>query len=116
MRVPPDFRVVEQQVGRRHVISVSGEIDLATVGALDAAVTRAISAGAADLWVDLTDVEFIDSTGLTALVRAHRALDDGRKRLAVICSDGPVTRAFAVSGLGEHIAVFPDRHAAAAAR
>jgi anti-sigma B factor antagonist len=116
MGIPPAFRVSESQVGRRFVISACGEIDLATVGALDAAVARAISAGAADLWVDLTGVDFIDSTGLTALVRAHRALDDGRRRLAVICSDGPVRRAFEVSGLHEHLALFPDRHTAAAGR
>jgi anti-sigma B factor antagonist len=108
--------VLEQQVGRRFVIAPRGEIDLATVGVLDAAVTRAVDAGAADLWIDLTAVDFIDSTGLTAIVRAHRALDDGRRRLAVICPAGPARRAFDVSGLGRHIALFSDRSAASAAR
>src|SRR5262249_2139366 len=47
------FEVLEQHVGRRFVIAPSGEIDLATVGVLDEAVTRALESGAADLWIDL---------------------------------------------------------------
>ena len=109
------FEVLEQHVGRRFVIVPSGEIDLATVGVLDAAVVRALESGAADLWIDLANVDFIDSTGLTAIVRAHRALDDGRRRLAVICPEGPVRRAFEVSGLDAHVALFPDRSSASAA-
>jgi anti-sigma B factor antagonist len=115
MAAAPYFNLSEHQVGERLVIAVEGEIDLATVGTLDAAVTRAIEAGAADLWIDLSDVEFIDSTGLTAIVRAHKALDHGRPRLAVICPHGPALRAFEVSGLQEYVALFPDRSAASAA-
>jgi anti-sigma B factor antagonist len=112
----PHFELIEQRIGGRLVIRPSGEIDLATADTLQAAMTRAIDAAPEELWVDLTDVEFLDSTGLTVLVRAHRALDDGRCRLVVICPGGPVRRAFEVSGLHEHIALFSDRAAAAAAR
>jgi len=115
--VPPRFELSEQQVGRRLVISPRGEVDLATVGELREAVERAIGADPADLWIDLTAVEFIDSTGLNAVLRAHRALDDGRRRLAVICpGGGPVRRAFEVSGIDGCLQMFPDRSAAAAGR
>jgi anti-sigma B factor antagonist len=113
VRVPPDFDLAEQRVGGRFVIAPRGEIDLATVGVLDAAVARAIASEAGDLWIDLSDVEFIDSSGLTAIVRAHKGLDDGR-RLAVICPHGPARRAFEISGLHDHVALFADRAAACA--
>jgi anti-sigma B factor antagonist len=116
MGVPPSFELSEQQVGRRVVICARGEIDIATVGELNAAVERALAAGAAELWIDLTEVEFMDSTGLTALVRAHQAVDHGPRRLAVICPAGPALRAIEVSGLDTRIPVFPDRAAAAAGR
>jgi anti-sigma B factor antagonist len=115
MGVPPRFELSEEQVGERLVIAARGEIDLATVAQLREAVERAIAARAAALWIDLTEVEFIDSTGLTAVVRAHHALDDGRCRLAVICpGSGPVRRALDVSGVERFLQVFPDRSAAAA--
>jgi anti-sigma B factor antagonist len=115
MAAVPDFKLSEQRVDGRVVIAVSGEIDLATVGALNSAVARAVQSSARDLWIDLTDVEFIDSTGLTAVVRAHKALDDGRRRLAVICPAGPAHRAFEVSGLHAHLELFPDHSTASTA-
>jgi anti-sigma B factor antagonist len=112
---PPHFELSEHRVDGRFVIAVEGEIDLATVDALNAAVARALESGARDLWIDLTDVDFIDSTGLTAVVRAHKALDDdGARRLAVICPPGPARRAFDISGLEAHVTLFEDRSAASA--
>ena len=111
---PPEFHLAEQRVDGRVVVAARGEIDLATVGALDAAVARALASDARDLWIDLTGVEFIDSTGLTAIVRAHKGLNDGR-RLVVICPPGPARRAFEVSGLDGHVALFADPAAASAA-
>jgi anti-sigma B factor antagonist len=112
--VPPEFQLAEQRVDGRVVIAAHGEIDLATVGGLDAAVARALASDARDLWIDLTGVEFIDSTGLTAIVRAHKGLNDGR-RLAVICPPGPARRAFEISGLDGHVSLFLDRAAVSAA-
>ncbi len=107
----PGLEVRRELDGAHVVLSASGEIDMATVGELRQALEQAAASGA-DVWVDLTDVDFIDSTGLSALVLAHREMSDGRVRLAVICPDGPARRALDVCGLGDLLQVHDSRPAA----
>jgi anti-anti-sigma factor len=110
----PEFEVREVEEGTRVLLTARGEVDMATVGALRAAIERAVCAGR-DVWLDLSDVDFMDSTGLTALVAGHQALD-GRHRFTVICPvEGAVRRALDVSGLDQVLAVYPSRDAAEAA-
>jgi anti-anti-sigma factor len=97
------FQVATSLDGGRAVIAVKGEIDMATVDGLSDALAAATRDGADEVWIDLTDVDFLDSTGLSALVSGHRALDG---RLAVICPDGAARRALDVSGLDEVIRVY----------
>ena len=93
----PGLEIREEQDGQRVLIAVSGEIDMATVGGLRDALEQAAGANG-DVWLDLSEVEFMDSTGLTELVRRHNAMNDGR-RLNVICPAGAARRAIEVSGL-----------------
>ena len=55
------------------VVRVDGELDLATAPALRAALERALADGD-QLVVDLSAVTFIDSSGLSVLVRAYQVL------------------------------------------
>jgi anti-anti-sigma factor len=56
------------------LVSVSGEIDMATVGPLDAAMVAAITRqGAAAVEVDFAGVTFCDSLGMAALDKAYAA-------------------------------------------
>ena len=103
----PDFEVAEERDGPRLVLMPRGDIDLATAPDLEAAIERALGDGASEVWVDLSGVEFMDSTGLSALVSGHRA-----GPLAVICPDGPARRALDVSGLQAVLRVYHDRGSA----
>jgi anti-sigma B factor antagonist len=107
---PPLLCLLESRVGRRVVLAAKGEIDIASVDGLRNALEGAASSGAAEVWLDLTHVEFMDSTGLTALVEAHRRLS--ARGFAVICPDGPVRRVMAVTGVDRVIPVHPSRSAA----
>ena len=107
----PGIEVQREQDGARVVVAASGEIDMATVGGLRVELEQAAASGA-EVWVDLTDVDFIDSSGLSALVVAHRTMSDGSMRFAVICPDGPARRALDVCGLGELLLVYGSRAAA----
>src|SRR5690348_1668548 len=66
----PGLRVMPQTVGFRCVLNVAGEIDIATADILRSALERARESGRRDIWVDLSDVTFMDYSGLNALVRA----------------------------------------------
>jgi anti-anti-sigma factor len=57
---------------RGEVLEVSGELDIATVPQFDAAVELLVSTPRDRAVVRMADVTFIDSSGLGALLRAHR--------------------------------------------
>jgi anti-anti-sigma factor len=104
----------EQSADGLVVLAVTGEVDLASVGELRDALERARSRAAA-VWLDLSEVEFMDSTGLTTLVLAHRGFEDPDRQFAVICPDGPVRRLLALAGLDRFVRVHDDEAQARAA-
>jgi anti-sigma B factor antagonist len=99
-------------VGRRTVLYVAGEIDMATAPELRAAIDTALEAAPQELWIDLAATEFMDSTGLHALIDAGSRLRTRNCRLAVVCPDGSVRRLLEVTGADAALQVYPDRDAA----
>lgn len=76
------MEIAEEGSGVRRRFHVVGEIDLATAPELRHAFDLALAAGVRELDLDLTEVEFIDSSGLGAILRACRHLEgSGRVRL-----------------------------------
>ena len=66
------------------VVTVSGELDVATAPALRDRLTAAIDAGTQRLVIDLSDISFLDSVALAAIVHAKQRLpENGRLALAV---------------------------------
>jgi anti-sigma B factor antagonist len=110
---PPELEISRTFDGPRLVLAVSGEVDMATVGGLRDALDRAAEESS-DVWLDLSELEFMDSTGLTALVASHQAMADGLGRLTIVCPHGPVLRAIEVSGLHEVLRVCSAHRAASA--
>jgi anti-sigma B factor antagonist len=108
---PTQLEIRREQHGATLILAARGEIDLATVPGLREALERAAADGR-EFWLDLSEVEFMDSTGLTALVSCHHAVNDGRVRFAVICPPGAVWRALEISGLHEFLPLYPSRGAA----
>lgn len=88
-----DVRVPDTTAnGMPYVVEVGGDIDMATVGGLEAPVIDAIRDGRQPVILDLSECVFIDSTGIRLVLRAHHVLaesgnDDGRNRLAVVARD-----------------------------
>jgi anti-sigma B factor antagonist len=106
----PTLGLLESRVGHRLVLAVDGEVDLASAPALRTALLGALESGAAEIWLDLSRVAFMDSIGLTVLVETHEQL--GERRFALICPDGPVRRLLAVAGMDRVIPVHANRSAA----
>ena len=86
----------------------TSEIDPASAEAFRAEVSDAV-AHAADaagqVVLDFSDVDFIDSTGLTVLIDAHRTLGD-QDRVLVVANVRPhIRRVFEVTGLEKFLSV-----------
>jgi anti-sigma B factor antagonist len=84
------------------VVTVSGELDIATSAELVEALDRAD--GGRVLAVDLTPTEFLDSTGVRTLANAARERPDG---FVVICpsSNIAVSRVFELTGFDAALTV-----------
>jgi anti-sigma B factor antagonist len=97
------------------VLAASGEIDLASAGTIRRAADDAFTAGALELWLDLTAVEFMDSSGLRVLIDTRQSASANGRRLLVICPQGPVRRVIEISGVEAALEIHPDRASAHAA-
>jgi anti-sigma B factor antagonist len=77
---------------------VSGEIDLAAADRVREAIAAAAQTPTRLLLIDVTAVEFIDSSGLRALVEGSRAARSNGRRVELAITDGPVTRLLELTG------------------
>jgi anti-anti-sigma factor len=82
-----------------YVLAAEGELDMSTVGPLRELISGLLEDGAQKLLVDLTEVTFVESTSLSALLTATRDLDTSGGRLVIAADDPWVLRAIELSGL-----------------
>ena len=68
------------------VIAVSGELDLASADQLDKAIRDAEESATGWIVIDLEDLTFMDSTGLSVLLHARRRASENGDRLRFIRS------------------------------
>lgn len=96
MPAPFDVRRVDHPLGV--VLTLSGELDLATVPLLQEQLDRAERGGVAVV-IDLSGLRFIDSSGLHVLVRAERRLRASGGQLVLVRGPRDVHRVFELTGL-----------------
>jgi anti-sigma B factor antagonist len=96
----------------RTVVSVSGEIDLATQGVLRAQLNELVVAGKVDIVIDLSEVDFVDSTGLGALIGTRRRVHAFHGSLTLVIPNEAVMKVFTITGLEKVFDIYPDLDAA----
>lgn len=79
-------------------LTLSGELDVVSAPKLGEAVAQA---GDATVVVDLADLTFCDSSGIRAILLAHRAVTESGRHFALRGANGPVRRVFEITGLTE---------------
>lgn len=94
--MPMTFGVEPDDSSPRRFL-LRGELDLAGVDALAAAVEASAEAGG-DVVFDLTDLSFIDSSGINAFIRVARGLE-GNGRLVLLAPRPEVLRILTLVGL-----------------
>jgi anti-anti-sigma factor len=86
------------------IVRLAGELDLYNASTVRDALTRAAADGPERMIVDLSEVEFIDSTALGVLIEARTMLRD-RKEFVLAGPGLETRRALEISGLDRHFAV-----------
>jgi anti-sigma B factor antagonist len=104
MTEPQDFSIRTASEGDAFVVAPTGEIDLATAPEL-AGSLEAAPPGVRHVVVDLTDVSFIDSSGINVLLTAERRLAEGGAGFRVVAPPGPVRRVFELTQLVDSLGV-----------
>jgi len=109
------FRVTAESGDGVHTVSVCGELDQGTAPELRSMLGETLGTPTVAVLVDLSDCEFIDSTGLSLLVEAKRRLTEERRPFGVCCPDADVRRLLELTGIDEAVGLFETRDEAVAA-
>ncbi len=91
-----------RQIGDFLVLSVTGELDMATAPELEEAVERA--QGGSAIIIDLRDLTFIDSSGIRTLLHVYAAGQNGHSTVSFICGQSTVQRTLQIAGVEELLA------------
>jgi anti-anti-sigma factor len=89
-----------------------GSLDIATSPSLRAALMEAAEHEAHAIVVDLTDLEFLDSTGLGALIGAHKRAAEMNGSVRLVAHEGQILRLLRITGLLDIFSVYPNLDAA----
>jgi anti-sigma B factor antagonist len=93
------------------LVIASGELDVDIVPELRARLAEALETGGGRIVVELSDVTFIDSLSLSAVIGARRKLDPPG-RLAVVAVSDYIRLILEATGLEQVLDVFATREAA----
>jgi anti-anti-sigma factor len=103
VRKLPGFTLRSQRDGATHTISPAGELDIATAPELEAELLRVEATDAHPIMLDLSALEFIDTTGIRLIMEADARSRADSKRLVLLRPNARVFRAFEICGLADRL-------------
>ena len=115
---PAPFDVQTEEIeGGIRVFTVHGELDMNTAPELEEALGTALEDEEAAVMLDLSDCEFIDSTGIALIVRTWQRLDrdagnGGKGKFILCCVNHQVRRLLKITGVESSISLHEQRGAA----
>jgi anti-sigma B factor antagonist len=105
----PNFVLTEQELDEATVvIRVAGEIHATTAPEFSQRLNGAIEGGKTGVVLDLTGVEFIDSTGLSVLLNGLRRVTRVRGAMVIACANPTVLRLFEITRLDSTFEILPN--------
>jgi anti-sigma B factor antagonist len=108
-----DFRLEVTEREAWTAVSVAGEIDVATAPRFREQLIDLISQGKHRIVVDMSWVDFIDSTGLGVLIGALKRLRSHEGELRLVIDDPRVLKVFEITGLDQVFDIHPALESAA---
>jgi anti-sigma B factor antagonist len=85
------------------VVTTCEEIDITNAARLRAVLLEAAADSRGTLVVDMSQTEFCDTSGIHALVNAHKRAQAGRGQVLLVINTATVRRIFALTGLDQVI-------------
>lgn len=82
-------------------IALFGEMDLASHDLLTTMLDTCVASTTGDIHLDCAELEFLDATSLSVLVRIHEELERNDRRLIVDRARPNISRVFEITGLDQ---------------
>jgi anti-sigma B factor antagonist len=99
---------VEPVGAQTSVISLAGELDLSTVPSIERALFEQLRTDSGVI-VDLTQLSFIDSSGIGLLIKAFRSVNGGGNLHTVVAPGSQAERVFQLTGVDQVLSLFAER-------
>jgi anti-sigma B factor antagonist len=112
MKKEPSSSAPTEPKSRSNVVPLKGEIDLHVSPAVTASLNAVIDKKPDRLVVDLSDVSYIDSAGLAALIQAMQKVESYGGKFMLAGLQETVRSIFEISRLDQVFQIFPDADAA----
>ena len=103
--VGPDLVLSVDVEQTRAVVAVRGELDAYSAPRLEAEISKLLREPIDAVVLDLSETGFLDSSGLRAILSAHRRLTESDRQLRLRAPSEPVTRLLEITGLTDHFTV-----------
>lgn len=87
------------------MLQLDGELDLASVPALEDAMTEEVLDGMGEIVLDLRGLEFIDSTGLRAILLQEERSTERGQTFALVRGSEQVQRLLDLTHVNEHLKI-----------
>lgn len=104
---PSQLEIVERS-GPAAAARLSGDLDIVTSDDVKRELVELVDAGHSTLALDLSDVGFVDSSGLGVLVAVHRHAEARGGQFVVRSTPPQVRRLFEITRLGDLLTVDGD--------
>ena len=99
------FRVEVRREDSAAVLAVSGELDLASSPTLEEELARVGASDSSVVILDLRELEFMDSTGLSVVVKAHQRAQETGRRFGLVKGRPQVQRLLSLTGVADRMAL-----------
>ncbi|HEY6398755.1 MAG TPA: STAS domain-containing protein [Solirubrobacteraceae bacterium] len=102
------FHLDARADGNAAVLTLRGELDLAASPVLEEELDKALGSKVPLVLVDLRQLDFMDSMGLSALVRAHQRAEQTGQRFVLVNGSPQVQRLLSLTGIAERMTLVDD--------
>lgn len=101
----PGFALEVTQGEADAVVRLTGELDMATAPALHSELAGLAARGVHTVIVDIAQLDFIDSSGLSVLIAGLKRFREGGGTLTIRSPSGRAKRVFEIAGLSQLFAI-----------
>lgn len=108
-----DLNIEVHRMGSVPIVDLSGDIDAYTCAKLREAILELLEKGELRIVISMTNVNYIDSSGLGTLVGGLRRVSERNGGLAISGASAQIQKVFGITGLNKVFSLFDDETQAA---